>query len=233
MVNDIKDIDGLIKLVTLVAQADEAVENEDWAKAIELFKEALENYPPELEKRRPGARAEMLKTIGSFYLLLEKPREAKKYFAESYTSMVNSADFKELEGYVEPFFDVPVRDLPFEVEGLPYVDEPYQGLVVPDALPLLQHIVHIVRPYGLNIHTWMYEAATSIEGKIEESAHELLPGYLTPSDIDRLSKPRKYNPDEAVIMRGKDGNTYKLESPGRLSKVSGGSGGKKRSRKRK
>ena len=228
MANNIKDVDGLIKLVTLVAQADEAVENEDWAKAIELFKEALVDYPPELEKRRPGARAEMLKTIGSFYLLLEKPTEAKKYFAESYKSIVNSADFKALEDYVEPFFDVPVRDLPFEVEGLPYIDEPYQGLVVPDALPLLQHIVHVVRPYGLNIHTWMYEAATSIDGRIEESAHNLLPGYLSPAEIERLRKPRKYDPDEAVVMRGKDGCTYKLESPGKLSKVAGG---KKRSRK--
>jgi len=233
MTNEIKDVDGLIKLVTLVAQADEAVEKEDWAKAIGLYKEAVANYPPELEKRKPGARAEMLKTIGSFYLLLEKPVEAKKYFAESYKDMVNSPEFMALEDYVEPFFDVPVRDLPFKVEGLPYIDEPYQGLVVPDALPLLQHLVHIVRPYGLNIHSWMYEAATSMDGEIEENAHNLLPGYLSPAEIERLRKPRKYNPDEAVIMRGKDGCTYKLESPGKLSNVGGVTGGKKRGRKRR
>ncbi|MBA4026690.1 MAG: hypothetical protein C0473_00460 [Cyanobacteria bacterium DS3.002] len=233
MVNDIKDVDGFIKMVTCAAQAEEAVENEDWATAIEQFKEALEHFPPELDKRNPGTRSEMLKTIGNFYLLLDKPEEAEQYFAQSVKSLVNSPGFKETEEYVEPFFDVPVRDLPFKVKGLPYIDEPYNGLVVPDELPFLQHAVHMLRPHGINVHAWMYEAIVTMGEEVDETAHKILPGYLPPSEVERLSRPRKYNPDEAVMMRGKDGCMYKLEAPGKLTKVTAGKKPKPSRSKRK
>ena len=46
---DIQDIDSLITMATCAVKAEEAVENEDWARAIDLYKEARENFPPELD----------------------------------------------------------------------------------------------------------------------------------------------------------------------------------------
>ena len=219
MTNDIEDLTCFIKMVTLVAQAEEATENDDWEQAIELYKEALCNFPPEMEERKPGARWEMLHTIGNFYLLFDNPAEADKYFAESVSSLMNSPDFESANEHMAQLLNKPLREQLFEVEGLPYTDEPYNGLVVPDALPLLQHTVHMLRPYGINLHAWMYETVSTLGENIEESAHKFLPDYLPPAEIERLQRPRKYNANEAVMLRGKDGCTYKLVAPGTLTKV--------------
>jgi tetratricopeptide (TPR) repeat protein len=222
------------KLVNLLAQADTACLSLNWTQGISLLQQALDILPAALSESKPQLRAVILKSIGHCYCSLGRVSEADKYFAESIQCIEASTEFKSNKEELEPYFDKPGRELPFEIEGLPFIDEPYDGLTVPDALPLLQHMVRILRPHGINVHAWMYETMMSLQEDMESSAHKFLPDYLPTPEIKRLRKPRKYNRDEAVMMRGKDGYQYKLVAPGRLTRVLGNKckpPGKKRSNK--
>ncbi|TXI89714.1 MAG: hypothetical protein E6Q34_10200 [Burkholderiaceae bacterium] len=219
MPTEIQDLDGFIQMVTLSIQANEAADNEQWAKAIELLQSALEHFSPEVEVKKPGIRSKMLQTIGHYYMLLDRPGEAEGYFAEATQSLMESAAFKALERQLAPHFDKPVSEFPYAVSELSLVNEPYDGLVIPDALPLLQHMVCFLRPYRINLHAWAYETISSMQEDLEESPHKYLPSYFSKAKIKRLQKPRKYASDEAVMFKGKDGFVYKLEAPGKLTKL--------------
>lgn len=73
-------MDGFIKMITLSIQANEAAEEEHWAKAIELLKAALKHFSPEVEARKLGIRSKMPQTIGHYYMLVDKPRDAYTFF---------------------------------------------------------------------------------------------------------------------------------------------------------
>lgn len=83
MAKEIQHMDGFIKMITLSIQTNEAAEEEDWEKAIDLLKAALKHFSPEVEARKPGIRTKMLQTIGHYYMLIDKPREADTYFSEA------------------------------------------------------------------------------------------------------------------------------------------------------
>lgn len=221
MSKEIQDMDGFVKMITLSIQANEAAEEEDWAKAIHLLKAALKHFSPEVEARKPGIRTKMLQTIGHYYMLIDKPREANTCFSEATKSLMKSPGMKALERQLSPYFGKPVSQFPYAVSEMSLLNEPYNGLVIPDALPLLQHIVCLLRPYRINVHAWAYETISSMQEDLEESPHKYLPSYFSPAKIKRLQKPRKYASDEAVMFRGKDGFVYKLEASGKLTKVGG------------
>jgi tetratricopeptide (TPR) repeat protein len=215
------DPTGFRELLGLISQTDAACLELDWLRAIELYKKALTVLPAELNQSHPHLPAEILKAIGHCYYALGKPKEADKYFARAIRFIKSSADFEADGDRLEPYFDRPLRELPFEIEGLPFTDEPYNGLVVPEVLPLLQHTVHMLRPYGINVHAWMFKTVVAMQKDAEVADHKFLPDCLPASEIERLRKPRRYNPDEAVMLRGQDGYLYKLVAPGKLTKVRG------------
>jgi hypothetical protein len=208
-------------LVSLIAQAEAASLEEDWSRAIELLQKALAAVPAEIDKSRPELKAGILRSIGHFYYELENPKAAKKYFALSIKCIKGSGNFQAQSQKLAGHLDRPVREMPFAVDGLPFTDEPYNGLVVPDSLPLLQHMVHILRPHGINVHAWCYMVTAALDADIDAGWEEFLPDCLPPAKLAKLRRPRPYRSGEAVLMRGKDGYMYKLVAPGKLSKVRG------------
>lgn len=211
------------KALPYLSAADAASDSSEFERAIDLYKLALAALPD--DKKLLEFRSEILKEIGHCYHDLDDNEECEKFLNEAGRCLVASPAFKSVKKKLETYLDKPLDELPFRVTELgPAQNEPYKGLLVPDALPMLQHTVYMLRPYGINLHAWMYECVVALQEDLEGNGHQYLPSLMPESEIKRLRKARKYDPDEAVMLRGTDGCVYKLVAPGKLTKTKSAGG---------
>lgn len=87
-------------------------------------------------------------------MLVDKPRDAYTYFPEATKSLMESHGMKVLERQLSPCFGKPENQFSHAVSELSLLSDPYKVLVIPYTLPLLQHIVCLLRPYRINLHAW-------------------------------------------------------------------------------
>lgn len=120
---------------------------------------------------------------------------------------------KVLKRQLSPCFGKPENQFSHAVSEMSLLSNPYKVLVIPYALPLLQHIVCLLRRYRINLHAWTYETRSSMQEDLEESPNRYLPSYLFSAKIKRLQKPRKYACDEAVISEARMLLTIGLRRP--------------------